>query len=102
MFKAKSGIGPSLLSDIFEKSFYSGPSLRSDKFFKRPNVRSSTFGFNSLRTLGSKLWEMLPSDIKNSESLEKFKKMVASWRPKCPCQLCRTYVKDLGYVAVIN
>ena len=102
MFKAKCGIGPSLLSDIFAKNVHSGPSLRADKFFKRPNVRSSTFGFNSLKTLGSKLWEMLPSEIKNSESLEKFKNMIASWIPKCPCQLCRIYVKDLGYISEIN
>ena len=33
MFKAKNKIGPSLLSDIFSPSDYTGPNLRSSKFF---------------------------------------------------------------------
>ena len=101
MFKAKNKIGPSLLSDIFSPSDYTGPNLRSSKFFKRTKIVSSKFGLNSLRDLGIKLWNLLPKKIQDLELLGEFKKAIATWKPKCPCQLCRTYITDLGFVSIV-
>ena len=51
MFKAKNKIEPNLLQGIFEENEYKGPTLRSSKSFKKPNVRTVRFGERSLQNL---------------------------------------------------
>ena len=47
----------------------------------------------------SKLWNLLPGEIKNSSSLTVFKNKIRNWIPeKCPCKLCQTYIKNVGYI----
>ena len=101
MFKAKNKIEPSLLQDIFEGAHYSGPTLRSNKIFSRPNVNTVKYGERSLQNLGVRIWEQLPNEIQNVDSIEKFKRFVKTWKPKqCPCNLCKTYINGLGYVTI--
>ena len=59
------------------------------------------FGDKSLQNLGARLWNQLPGEIQNIESIEKFKIYVKTWRPdRCPCTLCKTFVRGLGYVNI--
>ena len=69
MFKAQNNLEPSLLKDVFEKSDYKGPALRTDKYFKTNLVKSDSFGLNSLQIFGVRLWKLLPDNIKYSISL---------------------------------
>ena len=91
MFKSRNGLEPHLLQGIFEtNNEYNGPTLRTSKHFKRPNVETVRYGEKSLQNLGVKLWAQLPREIQENESLAKFKEFVKKWRPqKCPCDLCR-------------
>ena len=101
MFKAKNKIEPFLLQDIFEEAQYTGPTLRSSKYFSRPNVETVKYGERSLQNLGVRIWEQLPNEIQNLGSIDKFKGFVKTWRPKqCPCSLCKTFIKGLGYVQI--
>ena len=52
----------------------------------------------TLAHLGPKLWSIVPIEIKETTSLKEFKRKIKNWKPnKCPCKLCRSYIKDLGY-----
>ena len=53
-----------------------------------------------LRNYGPILWnEMLPENLKKSESLDVLKDSIKTWKPEgCPCELCRLRVKGVGYV----
>ena len=45
------------------------------------------------------LWNLLAGEIKNSSSLTVFKNKIRNWIPeKCPCKLCQTYIKNVGYI----
>lgn len=103
MFKAKNKFEPHLLQGIFEANSYQGPSLRnSSKYFCRPNVNTVKYGERSLQNLGVKLWDQLPRDIQDTDSLTKFQLFIKKWRPrKCPCDICKTYIGGLGYINVI-
>ena len=105
MFKAKNRnkLEPHLLQGIFESNSYQGPSLRnSSKYFCRPNVNTVKYGERSLQNLGVKLWDQLPRDIQDTNSLTKFQLFIKKWRPpKCPCDICKTYIRGLGYINVI-
>ena len=47
--------------------------LRSQTDFFRNNVNTTKFGLNSLRYFASKVWSMIPIEIKDSWSVEMFK-----------------------------
>jgi hypothetical protein len=100
MFKTKNKLEPQLLQGIFEVDEYQGPSLRNSKYFKRPNVNTVTYGENSLQFLGVRLWDQLPRRVQDMDNLNGFKKFIRKWKPpKCPCKICKVYVRGLGYTS---
>ena len=61
----------------------------------RPNdilvkaCKSATFGDKSLATLGPKIWNALPQNMKAENSYAKFKEYIATWfGSKCKCNVC--------------
>ena len=49
-------------------------------------------GLQSVRYLGPKIWELVPNNIKYSNSLRKFKKLIKSWKPE-ECQFYVTFAQ---------
>ena len=48
------------------------------------------FGSEMLSHLTPKIWELVPVEIKNVESVVSFKRAIKKWKPiNCPCRLCR-------------
>ena len=67
--------------------------------FRRENVKTVNYGLLSVRYLGPKIWELVPNNIKYSNSLSKFKKLIKSWKLEaCPCRLCKTYIAQVGFI----
>ena len=51
---------------------------------------SMKYGSYTLRSLGPKIWNKLPSEIKNSGSLSIFKNSIKTWSgPNCQCGSCK-------------
>ena len=47
------------------------------------------YGTKSLKTLGLKIWNQLPEDIKSETSYTKFKEYIDTWfGPKCRSNVC--------------
>ena len=44
-----------------------------------PVVNQVTYGTNSLRSFGPKIWNSLPHHVKSAENLETFKKIINNW-----------------------
>ena len=99
MFKAKNGIGPQLLKEIFTERDYNGPALRTVTDFVMPNINTVHFGEDSLRFFGYKIWNLIPPEMKYVETLDTFRKLIKYWTPeKCPCRLCRQFIPGAGFV----
>ena len=72
---------------------------RENKFITR-NVKTVSYGTETLAHIGPKIWSIVPNDFKNF-SLSIFTRKIKRWKPeKCPCRLCKTYIRDLGFVVV--
>ena len=58
-------------------------------------VKSIHYGLESLRFLGPKKWESLPSNLKNEESVDSFKTATKRWNPPESClrRLCKTFYR---------
>ena len=67
--------------------------------YKVPKINTVSFGKESFRWLGPKLWNSLPEETKHAKSLEVFRQKVKSMTfDQCPCNLCREYVHGVGYI----
>ena len=51
-------------------------------------VRTTHIGFQSIKYLAPKIWDLIPDQIKHCASLKKFKHFINSWSPNnFSCQL---------------
>ena len=73
MFKVYKEQGPEILSDVFPLNSQSAYHVRSHAYFATRPTRTVHYGENSLRYLGQKIWELIPSHIKNAETVHIFK-----------------------------
>ena len=86
------------MSDIFHTRVLNY-NLRSQKDFLRNSVNSTKFDLNSLRHFTSKVWSMIPIEIKNYSTVEIFKSKISKCEPNdCECKLCQDYLHRIGYV----
>ena len=99
IYKVKHGIAPEIMKDIFELQNPSYNLRSTCNQFRRENIKTVHYGLQSVRYLGPKIWELVPNNIKYSNSLSKFKKLIKSWKPEaCPCRLCKTYIAQVGFI----
>ena len=98
-FKVKNDLCPEIMKEIF--IFHKNPAynLRSGNHLTQRNILTTHYGIETIYNLGAKIWDLLPEEIKNASSLSVFKTKIKKWIPKkCPCKLCQTYVKNIGFI----
>ena len=98
IYKTKCGLNPPFINDIFIQRSISY-SLRYGDDAQLPKVRTTSFGVESIAWLGNKLWQNLPQEIKQSNSLTIFKKQIRCRNGgKCNCRLCQVYIPKVGFL----
>ena len=76
--------------------------LKTQSDFFRNSVNGSKYSLNSIRFFASKVWQMVPVELKHLKSLEDFKNKIRRWEPDgCDCKLCKDFVSNLGYVSLV-
>ena len=86
------------MKDLFKNKLYKHE-LRNKKLWEVRNVRTDTYGTETVSFMGPKIWELIPNDIKNLETLQAFKREIKLWKPSgCPCKLCKSFIPELGYL----
>ena len=76
--------------------------VRSQTGFVGDCVNTRRYGLNSLSYFAPKVWDMIPLEINNINSLQKFKTEIRKWAPEnCSCYLCRPYLPNLGFVELV-
>ena len=56
-------------------------------------------GTESVSYLGPKIWDLVPTEIKESESLNGFKFKIKRWVPEgCPRRICKIYPGQVGFI----
>ena len=102
IYKTENDLGHKIMKDTFH--FIQKPyNLRNDPELQRRRNRTVYFETESIYSLASKVWELIPSDIRSANSLEIFKEKIKFWtRDKCPCRLCKTYIGSVGFKTYIG
>ena len=65
-----------------------------------PSVNTELKGKNSVRYFGPVICNAIPFNIKTATSLNAFKNRIKSWKPECPCRLCKTYLQGVGFINI--
>ena len=93
MYKVKHDLCPKAIKEIFI------PATRDGTDWILPKTRTVNNGLETIRYRGPMTWDLVPIDIKDSKSLSAFKEKITKWKPVgCKCRLCKTFIKDLGYL----
>ena len=94
IYKLIQGISPPLLNEVYvprQCSYELRGVRRTDK--------SVRYGTESISSLAPKIWEILPNEIKDSDTLQIFKAKIKKWVPvECPCRLCKIYLSQVGFI----
>ena len=98
MFKIKEKISPLSMQKLFVENI-NKHDLRKKRSWDNGLIRTVRYGTETIRNMGPKTWEIVPSNIKNSNSLQEFKTKIKYWTPtECTCRICKTYVHNLGFL----
>ena len=105
MYKIFKVLAPAIIQDVFKRhgnvfaENVSSNTRSNPNFYNPSNPRTVNQGLETLRTLGPKLWDIIPVNIRNSISVSVFKTKIKTWVPRsCPCRLCKVYVPELGFL----
>ena len=82
-------MSPIYLSDLVAKTnqMYNARNVKSVLI---PNFNSATYGYNSFKYQGAKIWNKLPNVIKSACDLKMFKRLINEWNgPTCACSYCK-------------
>ena len=87
IFKTINDLNPSFMKEIFELN--TRRDNQANKLIVQTQI-SKRYGTNTLRSLGPKIWNCLPNDIRTSTSLFSFKELIKTWSgPQCKCNKCK-------------
>ena len=104
MYRSMHNLSPIFMNEVFMERILDVNNVSSNtrsksSFYNYANPRSTRYGLETLRHIGPRIWNMIPSEIKDLSTLEKFKSEIKQWTPsECPCRLCRTYIPNLGFI----
>ena len=98
IYKEIQGISLPLLKEVFAPR-QCNYDLRGNNFLERRRVKSVRYATESISFLASKIWEILPNEIKDSYTLQIFKAKIKKWVPiECLCRLCKIYLPPAGFI----
>ena len=85
-YKTVNGLNAAYMKDIIEERPSKYPSRNTNSLYI-PKVNQKTYGYQSYRFQGPKMWNLLPNDTKESKSYNTFLKRISDFEmPFCSCR----------------
>ena len=105
IYKFLNGLPPPPLpppTPIMNKVFQTNDNnydLRNPRILASKHKSTIKYGINTIAFRGSQIWQNIPSEIRNSESLSLFKSNIKQIQSlPCRCKICRSFMDNLGYI----
>ena len=87
IFKVSRGLSPEIVNQLFQYREQISYELRQRSQFQIPWVHSVFSGTENLKFLGPKIWVLVSNEMKQLESLGKFRHAIKQWKyTSCPCR----------------
>ena len=99
LFKVFKVLSPVIFAEAFPVRQQSQHNMRNYSYFAMPRAKTVNHGLESLPCIGAKLWDSIPSHMKEIGSINEFKHVIRTWKPDlCSCRLCKVYLQNIGYL----
>ena len=86
------------MNDLFWKRNVT-EDFRKNSTFEERKVKYVYYGEETISFIGSKIWELVPSNINDSENVNIFKSNIKSWKPENrTCALYRLYIANIWLI----
>ena len=76
LFKVFLGLSPFIFAEAFSVRQQSQYNMRNYSYFAMARARTVNHGLESLSNIGSKLWDRIPSHMKEIDSINQFKHVI--------------------------
>ena len=94
-------LAPEVMDEVFD--IESPCPLQNELRFKSRNIRTIRYGTETAALVGSRKWNYMPSELKESMPLNVFRSKLKTWNPEnCPCKPCKIYLQRIDYLQVTN
>ena len=96
LFKVFKGLSRVTFVEVFPVRQQSPYNMRNYSYVTMPGAKTVNHGLESLSYTGSKLWNSIPSHMKEIDSINEFKHVIKTWKPNlCSCRLFKFYLQIL-------
>ena len=66
---------------------------------RQQRIITARYGLETVLYNAPQLWSFVPEDLKSLPNVNLFQSQIKHWEcTECPCKLCKTYLKNIGYV----
>ena len=83
LFKVFKGLSSVIFAEAFPVRQQSQYNMRNYSYFAMPLAKTVNHGSESLSYIGSKLWDSIPSHMKEKDSINEFKHVIKTWKLIC-------------------
>ena len=98
IYKIINHIAPPIMSSLSEIR----ENTQNTRYFEvlcHESRRTVNCGLETVGYRAPFLWANLPPEYKLANSSNIFRRKIRNWKGEnCPCRLCKTYVRELGYI----
>ena len=98
IFKTQRNLNPSFMNHQIFVEKDTPYTLRSGRNILAPQPNTTGYGIENARFLGAKIWHTMPSSLKESHTLNNFKRDIKKYKFECNCRLCKRFVQNLGFL----
>ena len=71
--------------------------LRSGRNILAPQPNTTGYGIENSCFLGAKIWYTMPSSLKESHTLNNFKRDIEKYNFECNYRLCKRFIQNVGF-----
>ena len=98
VFKVVNNICPPIMKTFFEfrENRYN---IKIFQEMREQKLRTIRYVLEKALYRTPQLWSLVLADLKSLPHVNLFKSKIKHWEcTECPCKLCKTYLKNIGYV----
>ena len=101
VYEFLNGLSPPIMNEVFQIN--NCPyDLRNPRILASKHKSTIKYGINTIAFKGPQIWQNIPLEIRNSESLSLFKSNIKQMQNlPCRCKICRSFIVNLGYILYI-
>ena len=96
--KFLNGLSPPIMNEVFQIN-ECPYNLRNPRTLACKHKSTVRYVLDIIAFKGPQIWQDIPLEIRNSESLYLFKSNIKQMQSiSCQCKICKTFIANLGYL----